>query len=148
MVIQTTAPIDRACRGVAITRNDRQSSGAAHSHSSQEGSPAGHFDQAVATLTSGEVDWSRKFDDPISLPIGRQLVTLLDAGVYITELPKADQQLDDWQTAIGCLIGAAEGRDFMLHSRIGVLRALNRNAERTFTNRKDSHWGRKLKRGQ
>jgi hypothetical protein len=30
---------------------------------------------------------------------------------------------------IGCLIGAAEGRDFMMHSRIGVLRALNRNVK-------------------
>jgi len=30
---------------------------------------------------------------------GRELVTLLDAGNYITELPKADQQLDEWQTA-------------------------------------------------
>jgi hypothetical protein len=30
-------------------------------------------------------------------------------------LPKAKQNLDEWQTAIGCLIGAAEGRDFMTH---------------------------------
>jgi hypothetical protein len=58
------------------------------------------------------------------------------------ELPKAEQNLEEWQTAIGCLIGAAEGRDFLMHARIGVLRALNRNAERTFTNRKDSHWGK------
>jgi hypothetical protein len=39
--------------------------------------------------------------------------------------------------------------DFVMHSRIGVLRALNRNIERTLTDRKDSHWGkRKLKRDQ
>jgi hypothetical protein len=32
---------------------------------------------------------------------------------------------------------------------IGVLRALNRNVERTLTDRKEMHWGRrKLKRGQ
>ncbi len=56
--------------------------------------------------------------------------------------------LDEWQTAIGCLIGAAEHRDFVMHSRIGVLRALNRNAERTLTDR-NTHWGkRKLKREQ
>jgi hypothetical protein len=42
---------------------------------------------------------------------------------------------------IGCLIGAAEGRDFMMHSRIGVLRALNRNVERILTDRKDMQWG-------
>jgi hypothetical protein len=36
-----------------------------------------------------------------------------------------------------------------MHSRTGVLRALNRNIERPLTDRKDSHWGkRKLKRDQ
>ena len=51
--------------------------------------------------------------------------------------------------ATGCLIGAAEGRDFVMHARIGVLRALNRNIERTLTDRKEMHWGRrKLKRDQ
>src|SRR5258708_25235689 len=33
-------------------------------------------------------DWSRKFDEPIALPKGRQLATLKDAGTYITKLPK------------------------------------------------------------
>jgi hypothetical protein len=65
------------------------------------------------------------------------------------KLPKAEQDLEEWQTATGCLIGAEEGRDFMMHSRIGVLRALNRNNQRVFTDRKDSHWGkRKLKRDE
>jgi hypothetical protein len=94
-------------------------------------------------------DWSRPFEDPITLPDGGQLVTLKDAADYIMKLPKAEQNLDEWQTAIGCLIGAAEGRDFMMHSRIGVLRALNRNVERMLTDRKEMHWGRrKLKRDQ
>jgi hypothetical protein len=35
------------------------------------------------------MSWSRAFDDPIVLPRGRQLVTLEDAGDYITELPEA-----------------------------------------------------------
>jgi hypothetical protein len=35
--------------------------------------------------------WSRKFDEPIPLPKGRQLVTLKDAGAYITKLPKAEE---------------------------------------------------------
>jgi hypothetical protein len=34
--------------------------------------------------------WSREFDDPIPLSRGRQLVTLQDAGTYITKLPKAE----------------------------------------------------------
>jgi hypothetical protein len=41
------------------------------------------------------------------------------------------------------LLGAAEGRDFLMHARIGVLRALNRHVERMFNpDRKDPHWGR------
>jgi hypothetical protein len=36
--------------------------------------------------------WKRALDDPIPLPrgSGRQLVTLEDAGKYITKLPKAE----------------------------------------------------------
>jgi hypothetical protein len=46
------------------------------------------------------------------------------------------------------LIDVTEGRDFPMHARIGVLRALNRNVERVLNqSRKDTHWGkRKLKR--
>jgi hypothetical protein len=82
------------------------------------------------------------------LPRGRQLVTLQDAATYIMNLPKAEQNLPEWQTAIRCLLGAAEGRDFLMHARIGMLRALNRHVERVFNpDRKDAHWGRrKLKR--
>jgi hypothetical protein len=85
--------------------------------------------------------WARPFDDPILLPGGRELLTLRDAADYIMKLPKADQQLDEWQTAIECLIGATEGRDFVMHSRIGVLRALNCNVERMLTDRKEMHLG-------
>ena len=74
------------------------------------------------------VDWSREFDNPVPLPGGRQLVTLKDAADYVMKLPKPEQNLEEWQTAVACLIGAAEGRDFLMHARIGVLRALNRHA--------------------
>ena len=43
--------------------------------------------------------WQRKFDDPIQLPRGRQLVTLEDAGDYITRLPKAEHEAQEWQAA-------------------------------------------------
>jgi hypothetical protein len=69
--------------------------------------------------------WSRPFDDPIPVTGGRQLVTLQDAADYIMALKKAEQNHERWQTAIACLIGAAEGRDFIMHARIGMLRALN-----------------------
>jgi hypothetical protein len=52
--------------------------------------------------------WSRKFDDPIPMPDGRTLVTLMDAGDYIMKQPKAEQNHEVWQTAIACPIGAAE----------------------------------------
>jgi hypothetical protein len=45
-------------------------------------------------------DWSRKFDDPILLSDGGWLVTLKDAADYVMKLPKAEQDLDEWQTAV------------------------------------------------
>ena len=59
-------------------------------------------------------------------------MTLRDAAHYITKLPKAEQQLDEWQTAIEALIMAAENRGPLMHARIGVLRAFNRLVERVF----------------
>jgi hypothetical protein len=99
-------------------------------------------------MASSHPGWQREFDDPIPLPRGRQLITLKDAADYIMKLPKTEQNLAEWQTAISCLIGAAEGRDFLMHARIGMLRALNRNVEQVFDpSRTDTHWGkRKLKR--
>jgi hypothetical protein len=46
-----------------------------------------------------EKGWSREFDEPIDLPRGRQLVTLQDAGNYITKLPKAEHMALEWQAA-------------------------------------------------
>jgi hypothetical protein len=93
--------------------------------------------------------WTRKFEDPIPLPRGRQLVTLEDAARYIQKLPKAEQQIEEWQTAVEVLILVAEsnGGPTMM-ARIGVMQALNRNVERVFNpGRKDHHWGKpKLKR--
>jgi hypothetical protein len=96
------------------------------------------------------MSWKRPFEDPIALPGGRQLITLEDAAAYIMKLPKAEQKLPEWQTATEILIGAAEGRDFHMHARIGMLRALNRHVEKVFdSSRKETHWGkRKLKRDQ
>ena len=75
-------------------------------------------------------------------------MTLRDAADFIMKLPKAEQNLEAWQTAIEALLMAAEDRGPLMHARIGMLRALNRNVERVFNpSRKDTHWGkRKLKR--
>ncbi len=94
--------------------------------------------------------WKRPFDDPIPLPRGRQLVTLEDAGAYFMKLPKAEQDLEEWQAAVECLILVVELNGPTMMARTGVMRALNRNLERTFDpSRKEKHWGqRKLKRDE
>ena len=75
--------------------------------------------------------WKREFDEPIPLPSGRSLVTLKDAGTYITKLPKSDHATPEWQAAT-------------MFARIGIMRAMNRHVERVFNpSRKDTHWGRR-----
>ena len=49
-------------------------------------------------------DWSRHFDDPILLPRGRKLFTLRDAAEYITKLPKAEHDTQEWQAAMEALL--------------------------------------------
>ncbi len=69
-------------------------------------------------------------------------MTLRDAADYIVKLPKAEQNLEAWQTAVEALLMAAEDRGPLMHARIGMLRALNRNVVRVFNpDRKDKHWG-------
>jgi hypothetical protein len=71
------------------------------------------------------VPWSRRFDDPIPLPRGRQLVTLEDAGTYITKLSAAEHAAPEWQAAMEALILVAETDGPTMLARIGVMRALN-----------------------
>ena len=93
--------------------------------------------------------WSTPFDDPIPLPRGRQLITLQDAGNYITKLPKAEHSAPEWQDAMEALILVATRGGPTMLAKIGVTRALRRNVERVFTDRKETHWGkRRLKRDE
>jgi hypothetical protein len=71
--------------------------------------------------------WKRRFNDPIPLPRGRQLVTLEDAGTYITKLPKAEHEAPEWQTAMEASILVATHGGPTMFARIAVLRALNRH---------------------
>ena len=88
--------------------------------------------------------WARPFDDPVLLPDGRELVTLHDAGDYITSLPKAEQNLDAWQAAVEALLLVVELNGPTMMARIGVMRALNRHVERVFDpSRKDKPLGRR-----
>jgi hypothetical protein len=96
------------------------------------------------------MSWSRRFDEPIQLPHGRQLVTLKDAGKYITKLPKAEHEAPEWQTAMEALILVATQGGPTMFARIGIMQALNRHHVREFNPKeKEPHWGkRKFKRDQ
>jgi hypothetical protein len=94
--------------------------------------------------------WSRAFDEPIPLPDGRVLVTLLEAGEYITALPKKEHAAPEWQAAVQALILVAESGGPTMLARIGVVCALNRHFVPELNPKgKEPHWGwRKLKRDQ
>ena len=69
--------------------------------------------------------WQRPFHDLIQPPKGKAIVTLKDAAQYILALPKREAAAEHWQLAMAQLIDAAEGRNFIMHARIAVLKALN-----------------------
>jgi hypothetical protein len=103
----------------------------------------------VPINSSLAVSWSRRFTDPIILPNGKPLVTLRDAAEYITELPKAEHDADQWRAAMQALLLVAEHDGPTMFARIGIMRALHRGHVREFTSRKDHQWRpRKLKRDQ
>jgi len=79
--------------------------------------------------------WKRPFDDPIRLPRGRHLITLGDAGTYITKLPKAEHEAQEWQAAMEALILVATSGGPTMFARIGLMRALNRNCKTDQANR-------------
>jgi hypothetical protein len=60
----------------------------------------------------------------------RELITLKDAGTYITKLQKAEHEAPEWQAAVQALIlVATKGGPTML-ARTGIMQALNRHVER------------------
>jgi hypothetical protein len=69
--------------------------------------------------------WSAKFNDPISLPGRKPLVSLRDAALYIQRLPRAEQSKPHWQAACEALILVAEEDGPVMLARIGMMRALN-----------------------
>ena len=108
-----------------------------------------HFWLAVRDLLCAvpviePVSWDQRFFDPIPVPGRRPLITLRDAALYITKLPKAEHDAVEWQAAMEALVLVAERDGPTMFARIGVMRALNRHVERVFNpERKDHHWGRR-----
>ena len=54
--------------------------------------------------------WLQRFDEPIPLPEGGELRTLLDASLYIEALPKEKFHRPEWRAATEILWSAAEGK--------------------------------------
>ena len=89
------------------------------------------------------MSWDRAFREPIHVPDGDALVSLRDAGAYITRLPKAEHESREWQTAMHCLIEAADYGGPVSFARLGVAQALNRHVEKVYdTTRKEPNWRR------
>jgi hypothetical protein len=56
------------------------------------------------------------------LPGRKSLVTLRDAALYITKLPKAEHDTEEWQAAMQALMLVAEHDGPTMFARIGVMR--------------------------
>jgi len=76
------------------------------------------------------VAWDQEFSDPIVLPRGKKLITLRDAAEYITELPRAEHDTEEWQAAMQVLLLVAEHDGPAMFVRIGVIQAINRHVAR------------------
>jgi hypothetical protein len=55
--------------------------------------------------------WSRRFDKPIFLPDGRQLLTLLDAGRYVNALPRRTYEREEWIAVMEVLLLVVDGQE-------------------------------------
>jgi hypothetical protein len=73
------------------------------------------------------VSWDQRFFKPIEVPGRTPLVTLRDAALYITALPKAEHDAEEWQAAMQALLLVAEHDGPTMFARIGMMRALCRH---------------------
>jgi hypothetical protein len=78
----------------------------------------------------------------------KPLVTLRDAALYITKLPKAEHDAPEWQAAMEAFLLVAEHDGPTMCARIGIMRALNRHVERVFNSDRKDQGCRKLARNR
>lgn len=72
--------------------------------------------------------WSRQFDEPIEVS-GGKLVTLLDAGRFIANLPAPAQQRPEWQAAAEALMLVVDRNGPTMLARIGIMLAINQGKQ-------------------
>jgi hypothetical protein len=68
--------------------------------------------------------WSARFDDPIALPDGGELRTLLDAGRYVDALPRSTHEREEWQAVMEVILSAVEGREPVRLAQVALTLAL------------------------
>jgi hypothetical protein len=73
---------------------------------------------------AASMNWSGEFDEPIVLPDGGELRTLLDAGRYVAALPHSMHEREEWQMVMEVLLSAVEGREPVSLLRIALTPAL------------------------
>jgi hypothetical protein len=56
--------------------------------------------------SSESVSWDQQFLDPIELPRRKPLVTLRDGALYITRLPRAEHDAEEWAGRVALLLVA------------------------------------------
>ena len=86
------------------------------------------------------MSWDKQFREPIELPEGGAMVSLRDAGAYIAQLPKSEGEAREWQTAMHCLIDAADFGGPVSFAQLGVAQALRRHKKDVDPMRKPSEW--------
>lgn len=89
------------------------------------------------------MSWDLKFPEPIAVPRGKPLVSLRDAGAYITALPAKTHAESAWQTAMDCLLLAADKGGPPEFARLAMVQALYPKPEPIYHSRsKDPKWRR------
>ena len=97
----------------------------------------------VALRSELRMSWDRLLFAPISVPGGKPLMTLRDAGKLIQQLPKDEALGPAWQIAIEALLLAAEERGPLMHAEVALRKALHPSELVYDATRKDLHWGRR-----
>jgi hypothetical protein len=75
------------------------------------------------------MSWERPFPQPVPLPEGPPAQTLRDAASYIRALPQSERDSQEWRLAVQMLIDAAEDRGPILFAHMGIVRALEAQAD-------------------
>ena len=68
--------------------------------------------------------WKQAFHEPIPLPDGGELRTLLDAGRYVDALPRSMHEREEWQAVMEVLLSAVEGREPVRLAHVALTLAL------------------------